>query len=406
MAYIYDLADTWNNAAVTYTAIKMNVTDSASNASSLLMDLQVGGTSRFRVDKAGTATVNSSSLYHDLRGGTSTANSGIKFSDHAIRLVSNSYTRLSAPNDSSSTAGVAVNTYLGIGPDASNANISPDIFLFRDAANTLAQRNTTNAQTFRIYNTYTDVSNYERAKLEWSSNVLRIGTEKLGTGSARALELQTDGTTRLTISSVGEVSAANRLDALYFLTSSANLDGIGGIYFGSSNANRAELQATGVGVLALGRWGSGDVRFQFGGTTSSFPALKRSTDSLQVRLADDSGDANLSAGNITGKQIYTPTQTLTDGVTISWNGNLGAVAEVTLTGSGRTITPSNLVAGGTYLLYVKQDATGGRTVTTWTNFRWPGGFAPTLSTAANAVDIITGVSDGTYIYASAQIGFA
>jgi hypothetical protein len=34
-------------------------------------------------------------------------------------------------------------------------------------------------------------------------------------------------------------------------------------------------------------------RLQFGGTTSSFPSLKRSSAALQVRLADDSGDADL-----------------------------------------------------------------------------------------------------------------
>lgn len=39
MSYIYDLADTWNNAATTFTAIKMDVTNTASNAASLLMDL-------------------------------------------------------------------------------------------------------------------------------------------------------------------------------------------------------------------------------------------------------------------------------------------------------------------------------------------------------------------------------
>ena len=55
------------------------------------------------------------------------------------------------------------------------------------------------------YNTSTDVTNYERAKFGWESNVLRIGTEKLGTGVARALELQTDGTTRTTITTTGDV---------------------------------------------------------------------------------------------------------------------------------------------------------------------------------------------------------
>jgi hypothetical protein len=40
----------------------------------------------------------------------------------------------------------------------------------------------------------------------------RIGTEKAGTGSARALELQTDGTTRLTIGTTGLFTIADALN--------------------------------------------------------------------------------------------------------------------------------------------------------------------------------------------------
>lgn len=79
-----------------------------------------------------------------------------------------------------------------------------DLAIYRDAANTLAQRNGTNAQTFRVYNTYTSATNYERAKLEWSSNALKVGTEKgSGGGTARPMSLQTDATDRLTITAVG-----------------------------------------------------------------------------------------------------------------------------------------------------------------------------------------------------------
>lgn len=40
-------------------------------------------------------------------------------------------------------------------------------------------------------------------------------------------------------------------------------------------------------------------RLNFGGNTASFPAIKRNSTTLQVRLADDSGDANLTAREIT-----------------------------------------------------------------------------------------------------------
>lgn len=57
MANLYDLTDYWNNAGQTFTAIKMNVTDGASQAGSLLLDLQVGGSSKFAVRKDGVAVV-------------------------------------------------------------------------------------------------------------------------------------------------------------------------------------------------------------------------------------------------------------------------------------------------------------------------------------------------------------
>jgi hypothetical protein len=53
MAFIYDLSDTWNAGGTIFTAIKMNVTDTASAAASRLIDLQVGGTTRFGVNKTG-----------------------------------------------------------------------------------------------------------------------------------------------------------------------------------------------------------------------------------------------------------------------------------------------------------------------------------------------------------------
>jgi phage baseplate assembly protein gpV len=52
-----DIAQTWNAGGVTFTAVKLNVTDTASAAASLLLDLQVGGVSKFSVRKDGTISV-------------------------------------------------------------------------------------------------------------------------------------------------------------------------------------------------------------------------------------------------------------------------------------------------------------------------------------------------------------
>ena len=46
-------SQTWNAGAVTFTGWKLNITDTSSASGSLLLDLQVGGSSKFSVDKSG-----------------------------------------------------------------------------------------------------------------------------------------------------------------------------------------------------------------------------------------------------------------------------------------------------------------------------------------------------------------
>ena len=70
-----------------------------------------------------------------------------------------------------------------------------DTYFTRDAAGEVAIQRLANAQGLRVYNTYTDASNYERGVFDWqaNSNVLTIGTQNLGTGSVRNLELVVGG---------------------------------------------------------------------------------------------------------------------------------------------------------------------------------------------------------------------
>ena len=61
---------------------------------------------------------------------------------------------------------------------------------------------------------------------------------------------------------------------------------------------------------------------------------------------------------------------------------------VSLTGNATLANPSTEVAGQSGSIFVEQDGTGSRTLAYGNNFKWVGGTAPTLSTAANAVDRI------------------
>ena len=100
------------------------------------------------------------------------------------------------------------------------------------------------------------------------------------------------------------------------------------------------------------------------------------------------------------------TQTLTDGASIDWDLSAGAMATVTLAGNRALANPTNLVNGATYLLIIKQDDTGSRTLSFGSAYKFADGTAPTLSTAANAVDIIAFLCDGTNLYGSFQNNFS
>jgi len=204
-----DLAGTWNTTG-TPTLIKANVTDTASNAASLLMDLQVGGTSKFSVTKSGRIAAGRGYAYAQPQFYDSSIGSGAGFqiqSSSACVIYGNS-TALFAV-DSTASNGIRINRETTIGWVNGHAIADvPDLLLLRDAANTLALRNGANAQAFNVYNTYTSGSVYERGFVRWVSNVLEIGTEHTG-ASARALAFKINNTTRLTISTTGNLAATN-----------------------------------------------------------------------------------------------------------------------------------------------------------------------------------------------------
>jgi hypothetical protein len=80
--------------------------------------------------------------------------------------------------------------------------------------------------------------------------------------------------------------------------------------------------------------------------------------------------------------------TLTDGATITPDFGANQNFTVTLGGNRTLANPTNIVAGQTGSIFVVQDATGGRTLSFGSYFKFPAGTAPTLSTGANAVDRI------------------
>ena len=113
--------------------------------------------------------------------------------------------------------------------------------------------------------------------------------------------------------------------------------------------------------------GTGDLKFQLGGAT-------------KFQLA--SGGVSLTGGaaaNITA---------LTSATTITIDMALSCHHSVTLAHNATFAAPSNQAVGQSGSIIITQDSTGSRTGTFNTAFKFVGGTAPTLSTAAGAIDRI------------------
>lgn len=93
--------------------------------------------------------------------------------------------------------------------------------------------------------------------------------------------------------------------------------------------------------------------------------------------------------------------TLTDAATVAWDMQTGFDFIVTIAGNRAIGNPTNTKVGQKGRLIIQQDATGSRTVTWGANFKFANGTAPTLSSGANATDVLYyDVRSSTYIIIS------
>lgn len=152
-----------------------------------------------------------------------------------------------------------------------------------------------------------------------------------------------------------------------------------------------------------------------GVTSTEFGYLDNVTSNIQNQLNAKGTMNNLSEDttpelggeldcgtNSVGFTLQTTTGNGT--TTIDWK--LGNKFKFTFGAQNETFTftaPSNPCS---LTLILVQDSVGSRTITFPATVKWAGGTAPTLSTAANAVDIVSMVWDGTSYYASGALDFS
>lgn len=130
---------------------------------------------------------------------------------------------------------------------------------------------------------------------------------------------------------------------------------------------------------------------------AKYPLVLSGTTIQELQNGDT---ANLPSGQpLTNPTVTNYTETLytantSTAITVSLAN--GTVQQLTLTGNA-TITMPTATAGKSFVIMLKQDATGSRSVT-WSTVTWSGGVAPTITGTASKQDIYSFFADGTNWY--------
>ena len=147
-------------------------------------------------------------------------------------------------------------------------------------------------------------------------------------------------------------------------------------------------------TLTIGDAGAEDTKIVFDGNAQDFYiGLDDSADDLVIGLGSAVGTTPAISitealktqfgGGAVGK---TSTANATGSTTLDYDANQNFV--LTFTGNVTLANPSTESVGQTGIIVIIQDGTGSRTLAVGTDYEFPAGTAPTISTAANTTDII------------------
>jgi len=303
------VTQTWNNAGVAFHAFDVSITSTGSTLASTLQRWIVGGTEMVSIQKDGIGS---------FRG-------GISAGQHPAQATTANYYNF----------GVRVTSAGSYEWTSGSATASADLYLYRDAAATLAQRNGTTQQIFRLYNTYTDSSNYERLTLTGVAGTsVNITAETLGTGADNINIV-------LTPAGTGVVSVPALVSATSFTCGNDV----------TMNFSSAGIRTRSTGEYA---WTAGNA------TAAADTAIHR--DSAGV-AAVDNGTAgtyrdlklrNLLAGGGNGSYVQTPSMKVTN---LAAAETAGAGARAFVTDATATTFLSTVAGGGSNKVPVVSDGT-------------------------------------------------
>lgn len=217
---VLDLTQTWNSSGTTFTGVRFNAAGSSSTnsaAASLLMDLQVGGTSQFKVDKTGNLTLASNITSNLIAFNISCA--GTTFLNNTTYIgATPGFLYTSSSGARADNIGLCTWSAGAFAWTSSNLNTAKDTFITRSTKNTganiqlgAADAASPVAQTLSVQSVVAGTSNTAGAAFTIN------GSQGTGTGAGGSIVFQVapaggSGTAQnalvaaLTINSAGLVS--------------------------------------------------------------------------------------------------------------------------------------------------------------------------------------------------------
>ena len=119
--------------------------------------------------------------------------------------------------------------------------------------------------------------------------------------------------------------------------------------------------------------------------------VKHETSGLNTLVFDNGGSSG-GNGRVTTKGTIGEISAISYASTITLDFRTANNFSTTLTGNVTFANPSNISAGQSGVIFITQDGTGSRTAAFGSYWDFSEGTAPTLSTGANAVDMIVWIA--------------
>ena len=383
------------NTASTNASSAVTTANAASSAASSAVS-----TANTASTNASNAVTTANTANTTANNATTTANTANSKADQAIAAVSNSINFQLKANVAAIPASPANETYIEVQDSTGLESFTPlagkPAGFVGDSGLTVRLRYTTAGATWNWLNYYSN--NSETRYLKLSGGTLTGNITLAGAPSSNlhpATKAYVDGyvgSINGDIASLSSTKLDSTTAASTYQTQSGMSSYLTTSAAGTTYAPLASPTFTGTVTIPAGASISGYLTSATAASTyqtqagmSSYVATSAIGSTVQAY------DANTAKLNVV--QAYSKAQrgtpvTLTDAATVATDLSLANNFEVTLGGNRTLGAPTNVVAGQSGVIRVVQDGTGSRTLAYNSVFKFPGGTAPTLTTTANAVDLL------------------